>query len=204
MRNWVLAVAGMGCALFLAGCPKGNQDYSDAKKAEALQDYDTALIHYEKALKSDPRNTEYKIKATRLRFEAGQYHVHQGEKDRAKGDLPLALAEFQKAMAIDPSSAIAEQEVRQTLELIASKRAADECPINADEDCFSDDCCGWNRCWDRGGRDTGSHKPSARQADHHTGTGPEHRTEYSGTFAGPGAGVAAGTARPILLVLCGP
>src|SRR3989475_3851841 len=36
------------------------------------------------------------------------------------------MAEFQKALAIDPSSAIAEQEVRQTLELIASKRAADE------------------------------------------------------------------------------
>ncbi|HEX9223747.1 MAG TPA: hypothetical protein VF860_10485 [Candidatus Acidoferrales bacterium] len=126
MRNWVLAVAGTGCALLVSGCPKGNSDFSQGKKAETLQDYDTALIHYEKALKSNPRNIEYKIKATRLRFEAGQYHVRQGQKDREKGDLQLAMAEFQKALAIDPSSAIAEQEVRQTLELIASKRAADE------------------------------------------------------------------------------
>src|SRR3989449_1524562 len=126
MRNWVLAVAGTGCALLVSGCPKGNSDFSQGKKAETLQDYDTALIHYEKALKSNPRNIEYKIKATRLRFEAGQYHVRQGQKEREKGDLQLAMAEFQKALAIDPSSAIAEQEIRQTLELIASKRAADE------------------------------------------------------------------------------
>ena len=126
MRNCVLAVAGMGCALLVSGCPKGNSDFSQGKKAETLQDYDTALIHYEKALKSDPRNIEYKIKATRLRFEAGQYHVRRGQKEREKGDLQLAMAEFQKALAIDPSSAIAEQEIRQTLELIASKRAADE------------------------------------------------------------------------------
>src|SRR5713101_1618405 len=111
MRNCVLAVAGMGCALLVSGCPKGNSDFSQGKKAETLQDYDTALIHYEKALKSDPRNIEYKIKATRLRFEAGQYHVRRGQKEREKGDLQLAIAE---------------QEIRQTLELIASKRAADE------------------------------------------------------------------------------
>jgi general secretion pathway protein D len=126
MRNCVLAIAGMGCVLLLSGCPRGNQDFNQGRKAEELKDYDTALIHYEKALKSDPRNAEYKIKATRLRFEAGQYHVRQGQKNREKGDLQLAMAEFQKALAIDPSSAIAEQEVRQTLELIASKRAADE------------------------------------------------------------------------------
>src|SRR5437879_1803056 len=126
MRNWVLTVGGLGCALLLSGCPKGNSDCSQGTKAETVQDYVTALIHYEKALKSNPRNIEYKIKATRLRFEAGQYHVRQGQKDREKGDLQLAMAEFQKALAIDPSSAIAEQEIRQTLELIASKRAADE------------------------------------------------------------------------------
>src|SRR5260370_39369256 len=121
----------MGCALLVSGCPKGNSDFTQGKKAETLQDYDTALIHYEKALKSDPRNIEYKIKATRLRFEAGQYHVRQGQMQREKADLQLAMAEFQKALAIDPSSAIAEQEIRQTLELIAPKRASDEAGATA-------------------------------------------------------------------------
>jgi len=129
MRNRHLAAAAMACAaLLLSGCPKGNQEFKAGRQAEALQDYDTALIHYDRALKADPLNTEYRLKATRMRFEAGQYHMRQGQKLRDKGELELALAEFQKAMAIDPSSAIADQELRRTLEMIAAKRAAAEAP----------------------------------------------------------------------------
>jgi len=112
-----------GMALLLVGCPKGNRDFKAGKKAEAIGDVDTALIHYERALRADPRNIEYKLKATRLRFEAGQFHVAQGQKLRDKGEWQLALAEFQKAAAIDPSSAIAQQELQRTLELIAARQA---------------------------------------------------------------------------------
>jgi general secretion pathway protein D len=111
------------CGLLAAGCPrsKGTEDYKQARRAESLKDYDTALEHYQKALNADPFNADYKIKTGQLRFEASQYHVRQGQKIREKGELQLALAEFQKAFAIDPSSVIAEQEVRATLELIAAK-----------------------------------------------------------------------------------
>ncbi|MFY9583413.1 MAG: hypothetical protein WAR21_02850 [Candidatus Acidiferrales bacterium] len=129
MPNRNFTVAALACgALLLAGCPKGNQEFKAGRQAEALQDYDTALIHYERALKADPLNTEFKLKATRLRFEAGQYHIRQGQKLREKGELQLALMEFEKARAIDPSSAIADQEVRRTLEIIAARRAAAEAP----------------------------------------------------------------------------
>ena len=121
-----LSITALGCAaLLLTGCPKGSQELKAGKQAEALQDYDTALIHYERALKADPLNTEYKLKATRVRFEAGQYHVRQGQKLRDKGELQLALAEFEKAVAIDPASAVAGQEMQRTVEMIAAKRAAD-------------------------------------------------------------------------------
>jgi len=129
MPSRQLTATALTCAvLLLTGCPKGNQEFNSARQAEALQDYDTALVHYERALKADPLNTEYKLKATRLRFEAGQFHVRQGQKLRDKGELQLALAEFEKAMAIDPSSAIANQEARRTMELIATRRAAAEAP----------------------------------------------------------------------------
>jgi general secretion pathway protein D len=121
MRNWALTVLCVLSGLLLAGCPKGGSDYKQGRQAEALQDYDTALEHYQKALKQDPSNTEYKIKVNRMRFESGQFHVDKGQKLREKGELQLALAEFQRAMAIDPSSPIAEQEARQTLELIGAK-----------------------------------------------------------------------------------
>lgn len=111
----------LACALtvlLLAGCPKGNSEFSQGKKAESINDYDTALAHYNKALQSDPQNTEYKLKMDQMRFEASQWHVEQGRKLREQSQLQLALTEFQKAMLIDPSSPIAQQEARATVDLI--------------------------------------------------------------------------------------
>ena len=121
MRRWGTLILYIACGLLAAGCPKGGDDYKLARKAEALQDYDTAVEHYQKALKADPFNADYKLKTTQMRFEASQYHVRQGQKQREKGDLQMALAEFQKALAMDPSSPIAAQEIKATLDQIAGK-----------------------------------------------------------------------------------
>src|SRR6202049_4662963 len=117
--------------LVLTGCPKGNQEYNEGKKSEATNDYDSAVVHYDRALKSDPLNTEYKLKLTRMRFEAGQYHVDQGRKLREMGNLQLALAEFQKALMIDPASPIAQQEIQNTMNTLAAKGAAERAPAPA-------------------------------------------------------------------------
>jgi general secretion pathway protein D len=109
--------------LVLAGCPKGNQEYSQGRKSEAIDDYDSAVVHYDRALKADPLNSEYKLKLLRMRFEAGQSHVDQGRKLRQMGNLQLALAEFQKALMIDPASPIAQQEIQNTMNAIAAKNA---------------------------------------------------------------------------------
>ena len=111
---------------FVAGCPKGNQDYKVGRKAELAGDYDTAVVSYAQALKSDPGNAEYRLRSIRARFEAGQFHVEQGQKDLNKGQLEMALAEFQKAEGIDPSSAIAAQEAQKTLDLLAKVKEAEQ------------------------------------------------------------------------------
>ncbi len=114
--------------LFLTGCPKGNQEYNQGKKAEAIDDYDSAVIHYERALKADPLNTEYKLRLMRVRFEDGQYHVDQGRKLADQGNLQMALVEFQKSLMIDPASPIAQQEIQKTMEAMAAKNAAERAP----------------------------------------------------------------------------
>jgi general secretion pathway protein D len=115
----------VSAAILLIGCPKvDNADYNAGRKAESLQDYDTALVHYERALRADPTNAEYKLRETHTRFEAGQFHLEQGKKALDKGDLQLALAEFQKAQAIDPSNAAADQQLKRTTDLLAAKAAA--------------------------------------------------------------------------------
>ena len=123
-------VAVLAFAILLAGCPKGNQDYDAGKKAEAIQDYDTALVHYEQALRADPTNAEYKLRETNVRFHDGQYHLEQGEKALKQGQLQLALGEFQKAQAVDPSNAAADQEVKRTMDLLAAKTAEETPKVN--------------------------------------------------------------------------
>ena len=111
----------LSAAVLLSGCPKGRQDNSAGGKAEALKDYDTALDYYNKALQTAPNNTEYKLKAARARFEAAQWHVDQGRRFREDSNLELALAEFRKAQMIDPGSAVAQQEVKATMDALNAK-----------------------------------------------------------------------------------
>ena len=127
-RRYLAAVALCGLLAYAAGCAKGNPDFSQGKKAEDLQDYDTALAAYNRALKADPNNSLYKIRADQMRFEAAQAHLEQGQKIREKGDLQMALAEFRKAQEIDPSNAAAAQEVQNTLALITAKEASEATP----------------------------------------------------------------------------
>ncbi len=123
--KWHAGLLLLACvALALTACSHGNQEYNEGKKAEDIQDYDTAVVHYQRALKADPTSVEYKLKLDRMRFEASQSHVEHGQKLVQQGELQLALAEFQKAMLIDPSSPVAQQETQKTLDAIAAKQAA--------------------------------------------------------------------------------
>ena len=127
MRRLGSLFLSVGFGLLAAGCPKGQPDFNQGKKAETIQDYDAAFVFYQKAAKADPYNSAYKIKLNAIRFEASQKHVKAGLELRKKGDLQGAAAEFQRAQVIDPSSAVADQELRKTVEMIAEKnRAADE------------------------------------------------------------------------------
>ncbi|HEV3219270.1 MAG TPA: secretin N-terminal domain-containing protein [Candidatus Acidoferrales bacterium] len=124
MAKRCLLLLALGCASALVmGCPKGGQEESAGRQAEVLQDYDNALIHYQRALRADPSNAEYKLKAERVRFEDANYHFQQGVKARDKGDLQGALAEFQKASAIDPSNSLAAQEAQHLIEALGMKLA---------------------------------------------------------------------------------
>jgi general secretion pathway protein D len=122
MRRCGTATLYICLALLAAGCPKhGKNEYSQGRKAEEISDYDAALTFYQQALKADPNNANLKIKVDQIRFEASNYHIKLGLEMRKKGDLQGALAEFQRAGVVDPSSPIAEQELRRTAAMISDK-----------------------------------------------------------------------------------
>jgi general secretion pathway protein D len=124
MRRCSKLIFCLSAGLLAAGCPKGKTDYTQGRKAEHLQDYDAAYDYYQKALKNNPENAEYLIKFNQARFEASSLHVKNGVKLRERGQLEAAASEFQRAVAIDPSSPIAEQELRKTVGMIEEKNRA--------------------------------------------------------------------------------
>ncbi|MBZ5520863.1 MAG: hypothetical protein LAP21_01260 [Acidobacteriia bacterium] len=121
ITNVLVIIFILGCMPFFAACQKSRQALQSGAKAEAVQDYDVALQEYEKALKSDPLNAQYKLHTLQMRFEAAQMHVSRGLKLLEEQKNDPALKEFETALAIDPSSMVARQEVEYTRWLLAAK-----------------------------------------------------------------------------------
>ena len=97
--------------------------YNKGKTAEARQNYEQAYDFYKKAYDQNPQDVSYRSAYERLRFLAGASHVHRGQLLREAGRLEEAMAEFQKAVEIDPSSAIAKQEIKVTQQMIDAAKS---------------------------------------------------------------------------------
>ena len=97
--------------------------YNKGKNAEARQNYEQAYDFYKRAYDQSPQDVSYRSAYERLRFSAGASHVHRGQLLREAGRLQEAMVEFQKAAEIDPSSAIARQEIKVTQQMIEAGNA---------------------------------------------------------------------------------
>jgi general secretion pathway protein D len=97
---------------------QSEKDFKAGQAAEAKSDWDTAVTLYQKAVDQAPAEIAYQIAIRRARFQAGQKHVETGVKLRGEDKLQEAVQEFQKAIVIDPSSAIAIQELKRTQEML--------------------------------------------------------------------------------------
>ena len=102
--------------------------YEEGKTAEAREHYEAAYDLYSKAIDLKPADVRYKAAVTRTRFLAAASYVHRGQKLREEGKLEDALVLFEKAYLIDPSSFIAQQEIRKTKALIDAKSGGGTTP----------------------------------------------------------------------------
>ena len=101
-----------------AAADKAKSFYDKGRDAEVRQHWEQAYEFYKQAYDLKPKELRYRTAFERSRFEAAAAHVHRGQQLRDSGDLQQALAEFLRAAQIDPSSAIAQQEIRRTREMI--------------------------------------------------------------------------------------
>src|ERR1700678_364544 len=105
-----------------AAADKAKTLYEQGQDAEARQNNEGAYDFYKQAYDLKPKDLRYRTSLARARFEAAAAVVHRGQKLREEGKLDEALATFQKAISIDPSMFIAQQELARTQKMIENLR----------------------------------------------------------------------------------
>lgn len=101
---------------------KAKDLYAKGQDAEARQHYEDAYNFFRQAYDLKPKDLRYRAAFERVRFEAAASIVHHGQQLREEGKLDDAVAEFQKALTIDPSMFIAKQELNRTLKRINDQK----------------------------------------------------------------------------------
>lgn len=112
---WLLVV--LAGTLPLPG-ENAHSDYNKGRDAEQRQDYERAFEYYQAAYRQKPKDLRYRTAYEHTKFLASASHVHRGQLLRDSGKLDEAVVEFQKASIIDPSSFVAQQELRKTQDMI--------------------------------------------------------------------------------------
>ena len=122
MRPALLLLLVAVVTLSAIAADKAKDLFAKAQDAEARQDYEAAYGLFKQAYDLKPKDLRYRAAFQRIRFEAAASVVHQGQLLRDEGKLEDAVAQFQKALAMDPSLFIAKQELNRTLKMINDQR----------------------------------------------------------------------------------
>jgi general secretion pathway protein D len=132
-KNWALSAALILVLCLSSHCfaktSKAKTLYSNGQTAEAKEDPITAYEDYYQAWKLEPKNLRYKTAYERLRFTAASAHVERGEKLLAQKDTTGALTEFLRALEIDPSNALAHQDIQKARDQQSSTKPNQETSI---------------------------------------------------------------------------
>ncbi len=107
-------------AISVAGCT-GSKAYNRGAHADVTKDFDTALAEYKVALDKDPKNIEYQLRYEQARYNAAFQHFEAGRRAVDKQDYQTAKMEFTRVLEIDPSHALAEQQLQKVNDILAAK-----------------------------------------------------------------------------------
>src|SRR6266850_1359571 len=107
-------------AINVAGCAT-RQAYTRGSKAEAAKDFDTAMTEYKTALDKEPRNLEYRLKYEQARYSAAFQHFEAGRRALEKQDYQTAKTEFTHVLELDPTHALAEQQLAKVNDILTNR-----------------------------------------------------------------------------------
>ena len=105
---------------------KAKAFYKQGLAAETRLDYVAAYNLYHQAYDAKPGDLTYRASFERVRFLAAASLVHQGELLVNSGKLQEALTLFERALGIDPSSFIAQQEANKVREVLRKNQQIED------------------------------------------------------------------------------
>ncbi len=97
--------------LLATGCATSGA-FRAGEKAERLQDYDRAVLEYQRAVKGSPDNVQYRRSLERARMRASTDHTNMGRRLAGRGLYNEALAEYQLALELNPNAPGVTEEIR--------------------------------------------------------------------------------------------
>src|SRR5262249_33292899 len=115
------AALALVCAL-AAGCAASGA-LRRGESAERRQDYDLAVVEYNKAVRLKPDDMGARAALERAKLRASQDHFAKGRRLSAMGKLDLALAEYEVAADLNPTNGDVDDELRATRNKLRAKVA---------------------------------------------------------------------------------
>ena len=110
------------CLVVAAGCATTARDR--ARTAELVDDFDEAVVEYTRALEERPDDRTLHRDLERARLRAARHHEVEGLRLAGLGNHEDALVEYRIAAEFDPASTTTQDVLRQTAELVRTRRAA--------------------------------------------------------------------------------
>lgn len=99
-------------ALGLATACATSSAFRSGENAERLQDYDRAVLEYQRALQDAPDNVQYRRALERARLRASNDHTNRARRLAGRGSYDEALAEYRLALQLAPSAPGVAEEMR--------------------------------------------------------------------------------------------
>ena len=109
--------------LAAAGCATSSA-FRSGENAERLQDYDRAVLEYQKAVRGAPDDVQYRRALERARMRASLDHTNLARRLAGRGLYAEALAEYRLAFELDPKAAAGVEEEMRDLEARRQQGAA--------------------------------------------------------------------------------
>jgi general secretion pathway protein D len=117
-----LPILALALLLLTTGCAT-SAAFRRGSEAERRQDYDLAVIQYNKAVQIHPNDAEARLGLERAKLRAAGEHFQRGRRLAALGKYDQALVEYELASELNPTSGDIDTELRTTRNQLRSNAA---------------------------------------------------------------------------------